>query len=393
MKEGWQIKKLGEVCQVVGGGTPPKNRPDFYTGNIPWATVRDMRQDVIAETEYRISEQAVRESATNIIPANNVVIATRVGLGKVCLVACDTAINQDLRGIIPLSLKTLGVRFLFWWLKSVAHLIEQEGTGATVQGVKLPFIKGLPLPLPPLPEQQRIVALLDDAFDGIARAKANAEQNLKNARELFESHLQAVFTQRGEGWVEKRLDEVGTTQTGSTPKTSEPKNYGTYIPFIKPANFNADGSLEYEQDGLSELGCPKARTVKAGSVLMVCIGATIGKAGFSDRDVTTNQQINALTPRNNVSHKFLYYQMITADFQRRVLGSSAQATLPIINKSKWSSLTVAIPPESQEQLEIVRKLDALLATTQSLESIYQQKQAALDELKKSLLHKAFSGEL
>ena len=126
-------------------------------------------------------------------------IATRVGLGKVCLLGQDTAINQDLRGIIPINAKALEVRFLFWWLKSIADLIVAEGTGATVQGVKLPFVKSLQIPLPPLPEQQRIVGILDEAFDGIATAKTNAEKNLQNARALFESHLQSVFIQRGEG--------------------------------------------------------------------------------------------------------------------------------------------------------------------------------------------------
>ncbi len=143
----------------------------------------------------------LRSSATNIIPSGNVVIATRVGRGKVCLIGQDTAINQDLRGIVPRDTKALTVRFLFHWLKSIADVIVAEGTGATVQGVKLPFVQSLQVPLPPLSEQQRIVAILDEAFDGIATARANAEQNLQNARALFESYLQSVFSQRGEGVV------------------------------------------------------------------------------------------------------------------------------------------------------------------------------------------------
>ena len=178
MKNRWGTKPLGEVCQVIGGGTPSKGKAAFYTGDIPWATVRDMRQEVISETEFRITEAAVKSSSTNIIPRGNVVIATRVGLGKVCLLDRDTAINQDLRGVVPHNPEVLAVRFLFWWLKSVSHLIEKEGTGATVQGVKLPFVKSLPVPFPPLPEQRRIVGILDEAFDGIATAKANAEKNL-----------------------------------------------------------------------------------------------------------------------------------------------------------------------------------------------------------------------
>ena len=151
VKGRWKTKSLGDVCQVIGGGTPPKDKVKFYSGEIPWATVRDMRSEVITETECKITKDAVASSATNIIPGGNVVIATRVGLGKICLIGQDTAINQDLRGIVPLDPNTLSVRFLFWWLKSIADLIVAEGTGATVQGVKLQFVKSLQIPLPHSP--------------------------------------------------------------------------------------------------------------------------------------------------------------------------------------------------------------------------------------------------
>ena len=393
MKKGWQTKNLGDLCDVVGGGTPPKDKPAFYSGDIPWATVRDMRQDVITETEFRITKDAVKSSATNIIPSGNVVIATRVGLGKVCLLGQDTAINQDLRGIVPRSDKALVVRYLYWRLKSIADVIVAEGTGATVQGVKLPFVKSLQIPVPPLAEQQRIVGLLDEAFEGLATAKANAEKNLQNARALFESHLQSVFTQRGPGWVEKKLEEIGKTQTGSTPKTSDQSNYGDFISFVKPGDFNTDGTLDYDKDGLSESGAEGARKVPAGSVLMVCIGATIGKCGYCDQDVTTNQQVNALTPSDGSSNRFIYYQMLTETFQRKVIHASGQATLPIINKSKWSALSVWLPPKPAEQRKIAAKFDALTEETQRLARLYERKHAALEALKKSLLHQAFTGEL
>ena len=266
-------------------------------------------------------------------------------------------------------------------------------SGSTVPHLTCGAVKEMGIPVPPLAEQQRIVGLLDEAFASLATAQAHAKKNLQNAHPLFESHLQSVFTQRGEGWVEKRLEDIGTTQTGSTPKASDPDSYGNFIPFVKPADFNADGSLDYDNDGLSKKGLDGARRVAAGSVLMVCIGATIGKCGYCDRDVTTNQQINALTPTGGVSTKLVYYQMLTENFQRTVIHSSAQATLPIINKKKWSALTVVLPTKMEEQRRIVAKLDALAAETQRLESLYQQKQEALTALKKSLLHQAFSGAL
>ena len=111
----WQTKTLGEVCNIIGGGTPSKSNSKFYDGDILWATVRDMKNDVISDTECKITKKAVEQSSSNIIPKNNVVIASRVGLGKVCFIENDTAINQDLRGVIPKKANELSVYFLYWW--------------------------------------------------------------------------------------------------------------------------------------------------------------------------------------------------------------------------------------------------------------------------------------
>ena len=157
-------------------------------------------------------------------------------------------------------------------------------------------------------------------------------------------------------WELKKIREIGKVNTGSTPKTSERNNYGDYIPFIKPANFFHDGSINYEEQSLSEIGLSKARLVKRDSILMVCIGATIGKVGFTDRDITTNQQINSLTPTSDNCAKFIYYQMLTKEFQKAVKSNAGQTTLPIINKKKWSNLLLKIPPLS-EQKRIVEILD------------------------------------
>jgi type I restriction enzyme S subunit len=100
----WEEKRLGEVCNIIGGGTPSKKNDEFYIGNIPWATVRDMKTDKIKDTEFKITSKAVLNSSTNIIPKGNVIIATRVGLGKICIIESNIAINQDLKGIIPKGL-------------------------------------------------------------------------------------------------------------------------------------------------------------------------------------------------------------------------------------------------------------------------------------------------
>jgi type I restriction enzyme S subunit len=137
-----------------------------------------MNVEVITTTEESITKAAVDDCSTNVIPAGSIVMATRVGLGKVCVLGQDTAINQDLKGLTPKNAKELSCRWLYWWLKSKASDIQKAGTGATVQGVKMTFVQDLEIPLPPLAEQKRIVALLDKAFAGSNEAMAKTEETL-----------------------------------------------------------------------------------------------------------------------------------------------------------------------------------------------------------------------
>jgi len=335
--------------------------------------------------------QSARSGKQNILGGSKAALmSVRAPVGPVNFASREVCIGRGLAAIR--SRKELDRDFLFYQLLHLQPEIAGK-EGAVFGSINKSEIAASPIAFAPLAEQQRIVGVLDEAFTGLVTAKANAEKNLQNARALFQSHLQSVFTQRGKGWVEKPLEQIGIMQTGSTPKASDPASYGDFIPFVKPGDFDPDGSLDCENDGLSKKGLDGARKVAASSVLMVCIGATIGECDYCDLDVTTNQQINALTPSAGISHKFIYYRMLTESFQRSVMHSSAQATLPIINKSKWSALSVAIPPKMEKQKQIVSTLDSLLEETQRLASLYQQKLAALAALKKSLLHQAFTGEL
>jgi len=373
MKKGWQTKKLGEICTVDWGNTDLTKSAYVEGGKFLAVSA--------AGCDGRIGHKE-HEKYTPVLSAIG------AQCGRMFLPEEDFTAIKNTITLTPREGTCTG-RFLYQLLTHV----ELPRRGAAQPFISKGDIEAFQVPVPPLPEQQRIVALLDEAFAGLAIAKANAEKNLQNARAIFESHLQSVFSQRGEGWVEKKLEEIGRTQTGSTPKTSDNSNYGDFISFVKPGDFKIDGTLDYGKDGLSKTGAHGARIVPAGSVLMVCIGATIGKCGYSDRAVTTNQQVNALTPSDGSSNRFIYYQMLTESFQRSVIHASGQATLPIINKSKWSTLPVWLPPTAAEQVVIAEEFDALLDETQHLTRLYERKLAALEELKKSLLHQAFNGEL
>ena len=192
------------------------------------------------------------------------------------------------------------------------------------------------------------------------------------------------------------MREIGKTQTGTTPSTSDKGNYGSYLPFIKPADINIDGlgNLNYENEGLSEQGASIGRMFASYSVLMVCIGATIGKVGYSIKPTSCNQQINVLTPSEGYICKYLYYYMASPIFQYEVKkeGESAKATLPIINKTKWENLTISYP-NLQLQQSIVARLDTLNTHCKALQANYERTIALCDDMKQALLRKAFNGEL
>ena len=354
-----------------------------------------MRSEVITETECKITREAVKCSATNIIPSGNVVIATRVGLGKVCLLGQDTAINQDLRGIVPIDQKVLSVRFLFWWLKSIADSIVAEGTGATVQGVKLPFVKSLQVPVPSFPEQQRIVVILDEAFLGVTTVIANAEKNIHNARALFESYLQSVFAQRGKGWVDRQLaslcHEITVGHVGSMK--TEYKESG--IPFLRSQNIRPfEVSMENAMfiDEAFHRALRKSQ-LRPGDLAIVRTGypgtAAVIPPELSDSNCS---DLVIVRPSKEVNPHFLAAFFNSAFGKQLVLGKIVGAAQKHFNITAAKEVMLHVPPIS-EQRTIIARVDDLREETQRLESIYQQKLAALDELKKSLLHQAFTGEL
>ena len=191
--EVWEEKTLGEVCNLVGGGTPSKKVEEYYNGEIPWATVRDMNSDKLQFTDHQITKLGLKKSSSNIIAKNHVIIATRVGLGKVCILQQDTAINQDLKGIVPKPEFEILNEFIFWWYKSITHKVVEAGTGATVQGVKLTFVNELTFPLGKIEKQNKIVKLLNQFSSDIEKLEDSYNSNLENLEDLKKSILQKAF--------------------------------------------------------------------------------------------------------------------------------------------------------------------------------------------------------
>jgi type I restriction enzyme S subunit len=241
------------------------------------------------------------------------------------------------------------------------------------------LLKETEISFPPLPEQQRIVALLDEAFAGLATAKANAENNFRNARALFESHLQSVFSERGEGWVEKTLDKISTNlDSRRIPITKNVRSSGEY-PY-----YGASGIVDYVKDYIFE-----------GDNLLVSEDG----ANLLARSTPIAFSVTGRYWVNNHAHILHFESMATQRFVEFYLDSIkldefiTGAAQPKLNQRALNAIPIPIPESVEEQARIVNGVESRQEETQRLTRLYERKLAALEELKKSLLHQAFNGEL
>jgi type I restriction enzyme, S subunit len=193
------------------------------------------------------------------------------------------------------------------------------------------------------------------------------EGKIKQPKQLSEIKLEEVPCNLPKYWEWVRLGELGEAQTGATPPTKNSENFGDYIPFINPGDIK-NYIIDYSGNGLSEIGISRARFIENNSILMVCIGGSIGKHAVNDRDITCNQQINTITPYQRDSAKYLFFAMGSHFFQKAVITQAGGSATPIINKLKWASIPVPIPPLA-EQRRIVAKIDQLMARCDELEKL------------------------
>lgn len=283
------------------------------------------------------------------------------------------------------------LRFLFYLLCTLQLTRMAKGVKP---GLNRNEVYSCPVGVPPISEQRRIAGILDEAFEGIATARANAERNLQNANSVFESHLNTVFATRGEDWKELHLSDValnfGRGKSRHRPR-NDPKLYGGPYPFIQTGDVRGADHLisEYSQT-YSDFGLAQSKLWPAGT-LCITIAANIAETGILGFDSCfPDSVIGVVVNPKMTSNKFLEYLLRSAKAVLKAQGKgSAQDN---INLGTFEDQTFPFP-DLKVQAQIVEVFDGLREETSRLEAIYQQKIAALDELKQSLLHRAFIGQL
>jgi type I restriction enzyme S subunit len=395
MSQGWTWKPLGEVCKTGSGGTPLSSRKEFYEGGtIPWLVSGEVAQGNVREAKNFITAAGLENSAAKLFPRDTVLVAMYgATAGQVGILRFEATTNQAVCGILPNN--KFVPEFLYYFLLAKKDDLVAQATGNAQPNISQIKIKNTEVPVLPLPEQQRIVALLDEAFTGLASAQANADQNLQNARALFESHLQAVFSERGEGWVEMPLADclelITYGFTNPMPTTAEG-------PFMITAKNVNGGRIDYETarrtswEAYNDLLTDKSRP-QVGDVLLTKDG-TLGRVAVVDRPgICVNQSVAVLRPNGRMHPEFMRSLLSSPKYQRRMADDAGGTTIKHIYITRVDKMLVTFPELLQEQSRLSSHLDFLAIETQRLTRLYERKLAALEELKKSLLHQAFNGEL
>lgn len=318
--------------------------------------------------------------------------------GQVGILRFSAATNQAICGVLPTDQYV--PEFLFYFLLSRKDELIAQATGNAQPNISQIKIRNTGVPIVPHKEQQRIVTTLNQAFDGIATAKANAEKNLQNARALFDSHLLAVFTRRKKGWVETKLGDEIDLLAGFAFKSAQYTESDDAIRLLRgdnivPGSLRWDDVKKWPRNDTSEYG---RYELQRGDIVLAMdrpwVKAGLKHAMISNADLPSLlvQRTARLRVGSTMDNRFLMHLIGSADFTQRILGVQTGIGVPHISGQQIKDFRFFRPP-IEEQKIIAQKLDSLLGETQRLESLYQRKLAALDELKKSLLHQAFSGQL
>ena len=387
MKQGWEIKKLGDVLKIQNGYAFDAKLFTIEKGT-PLIRIRDIKEGVGTVTNFNGKYDKKYE-----VNAGDFLIGMDGEFGCYEWKGDTALLNQRVCRLQEFSNK-LHSRFLFYGINKYLKAIEDVTAFATVKHISSKQIENIEIPLPPLPEQKRIVTILDEAFAAIAKAKANAEKNLKNAKELFESYLQGVFENKGEGWQEKTLEQVskifGRGKSRHRPRNYE-KLYGGIYPFIQTGDIrNCNHYITEYSQTYSELGLAQSKLWPSGTIC-ITIAANIAETGVLTFDACFPDSVIGLVVNEKIADRdFIEYLLQSFKVRIQALGKgSAQAN---INMGTFENELFPFPSVT-EQKAIVQKLDALSAETKKLEAIYNQKINDLEELKKSVLQKAFSGQL
>lgn len=414
LPNGWVLKSIDELYEVIGGGTPSTSIPEYWNGNIPWITSADIAGLKDIQPRKKITKDAIANSATSLVPAGSLIVVTRVSLGKVALTSYPLCFSQDSQALISKDNSVLP-QYALYYLAQATQIFKYQSRGTTISGVTKKQLKELPFPLPPLPEQERIVAKIEELFTqleagtsavervqvGLRRYKASVLKAAVSGR-LVNGNLEIEEGKLPEGWRWARAEDICEFITkGTTPKANKLFSGSGDVPFIKVYNLTFDGTLDFsvnptfvsKETHAGELARSK---VYPGDVLMNIVGPPLGKVSIAPDtfpEWNMNQAVARFRPLEFCDRKYLSIALRTEDVLSWAV-KRAKATAGQFNLTLEICRDLPIPlPPLEEQRRIVAEVERRLSVAREVESVVEKALARSARLRQAVLKSAFKGKL
>ena len=375
MKKGWEIKTLGDVCERASSNVS-QNQLDNEVGVYPIFGASGKIKNISFYHQDKPYFSIVKDGS---------------GVGRVTKMDAYTSVIGTLQYILPKE--NIDLNYLYYSLISIDF--KKYVAGAAIPHIYFKDYKNEPFLWIPLPEQQRIVPILDEAFAAIAVAKTNAEQNLKNAKELFESYLQGVFEKKGDGWELKTLKDISLEFARGKSKhrpRGDSSLLGGKYPLIQTGDIsNSNHWINSYTQTYNEKGLAQSKLWTKGTICIAIVGSNVAETAILNFDACfPDSVIGIVVNPQKANNEYVDYllQSFKAYLKEKGKGTARDN----INLGTFENQKFPFPSVNRQEI-VVQKLDALSVETKRLEAIYQQKLLDLEELKKSVLQKAFNGEL
>lgn len=396
MKGGWATERLGDYVVVQNGYAFSSS--DYSPDGHFVMRIANVQDGYISNVDPKYINLPIDGSLDRFVLSEGDILMSLTGnIGRVGLVESDhlpALLNQRVARINVRSRSNLSSSYLLYFLRSdeFRHELSSAGHGVAQQNVSTKELVEIKFPVPPMSEQRRIVAILDEALEGISTASANAEKNLQNARELFEAELGALVSERrDQSWTDCRFaDACEIVSKLVDPRKAQYQD----LPHV------GAGNIESNSGALLDVLTAREEQLISGKflfddtmVLYSKIRPYLKKVVRPDFSGLCSADIYPLVPKSGrIARDFLYYLLLTTEFTEYAIKGSARAGMPKVNREHLFAYELSLP-KIEEQVLIAERLDLLTDETRRLGGVYERKLAALDELKKSLLHQAFTGAL
>ncbi len=406
--EGWQTEKLGDICSIQLGATPARKMSRYYdsgktTDNV-WLSIADMPKTIgheLFDSKEYLSDEGANK--VKLVKKGTLLFSFKLSIGRICFAGKDLRTNEAIAALDIKDSRHIDKKYLAWFLAAqdwdFITAQDEKLLGRTLNKAKL---KEIDVIIPQLSEQKRIVAILDEAFAGIDQAIANTEKNLASARELFESYLNTIFTQKGKGWEKDTFSNLIESQTIGLSRGKKEQSYDYDYPYIKMHNITNDNRFNTDEVTSVKATIEEVNKYRLenGDLLFntrnskELVGKNCLYIWDNEKPVLFNNNIMRIRFKPKLRGDFtaVLFDFYTRSGRLESLKSGTTNVAAIYFRN-LENFVLEYPTCKLQQEEIAKKVRQFVGYLEELEVTQATKINSLNKLKQSLLQKAFSGEL